>query len=394
MVTREAIRLWKNSNEFLQSIDTQYDDQFARSGAKIGQTLRIRLPNDYTVTTGPALSVQDTVEPSVTLAVATQKHVDVSFSSQERTMSIDDYSRRVMAPMVNNLAGAVAADIMSGAENICNLTANFDGGGNVLSPNATTWLNAGAILDLNSCPRGMRKIIMDPLTQARTVGSLSGLFNPQNVIGQQYRSGTMQEALGFDWKSDQTVIKHTTSNYSGAPTVSGAGQTGNTIVTSAIPGGYNVGDIITFTGVNAVNRITKETTGQLRQFVVTAPVPNNGTSVNIYPALIPASGGNKVQYQTVDVSPNNLAPIVPATLAASVYRKNFAFAPEAVTMVTADLEMPGGIQEGARESFDGISMRMITVYIPGTDQTVTRLDVLYGYYWVRPEWAVAVPDAI
>ena len=78
MITREAIRLWKNTNAFLQNIDTQYDDYYAQSGAKIGSNLRIRLPNDFVVTTGPGASVQDTAEQSVTLVLATQKHVDVS----------------------------------------------------------------------------------------------------------------------------------------------------------------------------------------------------------------------------------------------------------------------------------------------------------------------------
>src|ERR1700678_193465 len=95
MITREAVRLWKNTNAFLQNIDTQYDDSFAQTGAKVGTALRIRLPNDYTVRTGPAASVQDTAEQSTTLVLATQKGVDVSFSSVDRTMSLDDYSERV-----------------------------------------------------------------------------------------------------------------------------------------------------------------------------------------------------------------------------------------------------------------------------------------------------------
>ena len=113
MITREAVRLWKNSNAFVQHVDMQYDDSFAKTGAKIGSSLRIRLPNDFTVRTGPAAQIQDTAEQSTTLVLATQKGVDVSFNSVDRTMSLDDFSRRILAPMVNNLSGAVAADVMS-----------------------------------------------------------------------------------------------------------------------------------------------------------------------------------------------------------------------------------------------------------------------------------------
>lgn len=396
MITREAVRLWKNTNAFIQNIDQQYDDSFAKVGAKIGTQLRVRLPNDYTVRTGAAAQIQDTNEQSTTLVVATQKGVDVSFSSVDRTMSLDDYSERVLAPCINNLAGAIAADIMSGVEGgVCNLVSNTDSNGNIISPILATFLNAGATLDSNSAPTGRRKIVNDPYTQARTVGTLSGLLNPITDISRQYTTGTMAQAVGFEWMMDQTVIKHVTGSFS-AGTINGANQTGLTIAVNAITGTLALGDIITFANVNAVNRVTKQTTGQLRQFVVTAPVATNGTSISIYPAIVPpTSSGGQVQYQTTDSSPANGAAIVLATPASSIFRKNLAYTPEAITMATADLVLPQqGIVEGARESFDNISMRMITDYTVGTDQLITRLDVLYGYLYVRPEWAVAIADAI
>ena len=398
MITREAVRLWKNSNAFLQNVDMQYDDSFAVTGAKIGSTLRIRLPNDFTVTTGPALSVQDTNEQSTTLTLATQKHVDVSYSTADRTMSLDDYSQRVLAPMVNNLAGAVAVDIMSGSEGgICNFVANQDVNYNILSPNQTTYLNAGASLDLNSAPIANRKIVNSPRTEARVVGTLSGLLNPTSEISRQYVTGRMYDALGFIWMKDQTTITHTNGALAqGSATVNGAGQTGLSITVNSLAAGLNVGDIITIAGVYAVNRITKQSTGELRQFAVTATAASGATTISIYPAIVPAVGGQAVQYQTVTASPANSAAINPvAGLAASTqYRKNFAYAPEAVTLATADLEIPKGVHEAAREQFDGVSMRMITDYFIGTDQLITRLDVLYGYLWVRPEWAVVVADIV
>ncbi len=415
-ITREAVRLWKNSNEFIQHIDQQYDDQFAKTGAKIGTTCRVRLPNDFTVRTGPAASVQDTSEQQTTLTLSLQQGVDVSYSSVDRTMSLDDFSRRVLAPMVNNLAGAVAAQIMSGVEGpnnpnapiqafasgpgITQLVANFDGGGNVQTPIAQTWLTAGAKLDLMSAPRGRRKLILDPLTMARSVAGLAGLLNPQTNISEQYRSGQIaSNTLGFDWYQDQTVIKHTTGAYTAAQavaaTVNGAGQSGLQININALGGTFALGDIVTFINVNQVNRVTKISTQTPMQFVLTAAAAAGAVQLNIYPALIPFAAGNTpVQYQTVDNSPVNGADVIPATLSGSVYRKNFAFVPEAVTMATADLELPRGVHEAAREAFDGVSMRMISAYNIVSDQFITRLDVLYGYLWVRPEWACVIADVV
>ena len=100
-ITRLAVRLFKNSNAFIRNIDTQYDSQFAVEGAKIGDTLKIRLPNDYTVAEGPALSAQETNEQYTTLVVNRQAQVATTFSaarvevrksSRIHSMSVSDCS--------------------------------------------------------------------------------------------------------------------------------------------------------------------------------------------------------------------------------------------------------------------------------------------------------------
>ena len=153
MITRAAVSLFKNSNMFLKNMNTQYDNQFAQDGAKIGDPLRIRLPNDFTVRTGTALSVQDTAEKYTSLALQTQKGVDVSFSTAERTLKLDDYSERVLLPMMNNLAGGIASDVMSGfASSVSNFVHAVDGSSNTIAPTSTTILEAQAFLNDNSAP--------------------------------------------------------------------------------------------------------------------------------------------------------------------------------------------------------------------------------------------------
>lgn len=391
MITREAVRLWKNTNAFMRNLTTTYDDQYARAGAKIGSQLRIRLPVDLTVRTGAAASFQDVSEQFTTLTMATQQGVDLSFPSTDLTLSVDDFAERYLAPSVNNLAGQVATAIMSGSEGgVCNYIDN-ESGSAIITPTATTFLTANAILDTQSAPMMNHRVVVNPFTDARVTAALAGLFNPATEISEQYRSGGMKNALGLDWMKDQTVIMHTSGSFS-AGAISGANQTGTVLTTGAITGTLTKGDIITVAGVNGVNRVTKSSYGQLRQFVVTANVLSGATSIPIYPALIPGgSGGVQVQYQTVDVSPANSAAIALVSPASATYRKNIVFVPEAVTMATADLEIPPNVESG-RHEFDGVSMRMVRQYIVGTDQTGTRLDIVYGYLWIRPEWAVVVPD--
>lgn len=404
MITREAVRLFKNSNLFVQNLDTQYDSAFAVDGAKIGTALRIRLPNDYVPTDGPAMSLQDTTEQYTTLTVTSQKNIAVPFTTAERTMSLDDYAERVMAPIVNTLAGTVASTIMLGSEGgVCNFVSNVNGTNDIISPTSEQFLTANAILDNQSADQMSRNIVNDPITDARTTTSLQGLLNPSQEISAQFRTGMMKSGLGYDkWFRDQTTIKHTSGSFSAGGTVNGGGQSGSNVLVNAITGTLKAGDIVTFAGVYSVNRITKASNETLAQFVVTANVANGGTSIPVYPALTPGVvnaaatyGYDPVQYQTVTASPANGAAMVMATKSSEVYRKSIAYVKKAITMATADLVMPRkAVEECARAEFDGIAMRVLTDYLPNSDQLATRVDVLFGYKYIRPEWCCVVADKI
>lgn len=409
MITRYSIPLFLNSNQFMMSVNRDYDDRFGVEGAKIGAQLRVRIPNDYSVTDGPGLSLQDTIEQQVVLTVSTQRHVDIAFTTAERTLSIEDYAERFVMPRTNKLAGNVAQTLMFSSQGaVCNATANVDANNNILAINQAPVLNAGALLDDNSAPdmgtMDARKLANDPHTDAKLVTSLAGQFNPATTISGQFKTGTMKNALGFDMFRDQTVIKHTTGSATSA-TVSGANQTGTAITITALTGTLNQGDIITIAGVNAVNRTTFASTGLLRQFTVTANVPAGATSIPIYPALIPPASQiayanlpyTAQAYMTVTATPANNATITPFANASVTYRQSLAFQRDAVSLVIAPLWMPPngkGVVESARHEFDRCSLRSIVCYEPGTDQPIDRLDVLFGYFWPRGEWAVATCDSL
>lgn len=390
MITNEAVRLFSQSNAFLRNIDRQYDDQFARDGAKIGNTLRIRLPNDYTVGSGAAITPQGTTEQSVPLTVSTQKNVSVTFGAAEEAMSLDDYSERILAPAINRLAASVAADVMNLANSSANLVFPTNAGA-LVTPNAGDWLDAGARLDFNLSPRADRKIVLDPRTQARTISSLQGLFNPQVKISDQFETGLLtRDTLGFDWMYDQTIMVHQVGTFTSG-SVNGAAQTGSSLVVNSILGTLNKGDVITIAGVNAINRLTGLSQGESRQFVVTADVGSGATTIPIYPAIVPSPA----IFNTVDASPANSATISLVATPASRYRQNLAYYPEAFTLATADLAMPTqGVVASARAEYDGVALRMVKGYDIRTDELITRIDVLYGFAALRPEWATQVADIV
>jgi hypothetical protein len=388
-----AIPLFVNTNAFIKNLDRQYDSDFGKNGEKIGSTLRIRLPNDYTTNSGPAISVQDTAEVQTVLTMADQENIAVSFTTADLLLSMDDFSERILLPMMNNLAGKVAVNIMNNnALGICNMTANLDANGAILTPNDGTYLDAKATMALNSTPPSQQKIINDPRTEARVVTSLAGLLNPASAISDQYYEGVMYKALGATWYSDQTVIKALTGTCTTAA-VAGAGQTGPILTIAALTGTLLVGDIITIAGVNATNMVTKQDTGELRQFVITVEADANATTLNVFPSLIPAVNGQPVQYQTVEASPADGAVITPYLLPSVTYRNNFRYSPQAITMATGDLPLPAN-KVTARHKYDNVSMRMARDWMVGTDQEITRVDVLFGSLLIRPQWASRIPDKV
>lgn len=418
LITNQALALFLNSNAFVRNIDKHWSGEFGKPGAKIGDTLQIRKRADYTVRQGMTAAPQNTNEQELSLIVNTPAGVDLQFTSENLVLSVDQFSERYMDTAVDVLAGYVASQIMGGVEtggtaggtfggityapngfggipNIVNNTASgYNTGTATLSPTANSWLNAGAYLDIASCPPGDRNVIMSPFTQANTVSTLSGLFNSQNKISDQYETGMMgANTLGYGkWLSDQTVITHQTAAFSTLATVNGANQTGSAITVHALAGPLNVGDIISFTGVNFVNRVTKTDAGKLATFVITQANATSDTVVHIYPPLTPPSGGNPVQYQTVTNSPADSAPLTSPVAASQVYRKNFVFNPQACTAVFVDLptNMPG--TNSARQRMDGVSMRLLNYYLGASDEDSWRLDVLFGSVWPRPEWACIVTD--
>ena len=113
MITAKALAILHQRCNIIGAVNRQYDDSFANAGAKIGNTLRIRLPVQYAVSTTPALSLQNTVETFVSLPISNQYHVDFSFSSSELTLSIDDFSARYIEPAIAVLAANIEATFVN-----------------------------------------------------------------------------------------------------------------------------------------------------------------------------------------------------------------------------------------------------------------------------------------
>ena len=389
MITRKALEILENNLVIPRNVNRQYDDSFAVSGAKIGSTLRIRLPDRALVTDGAALQVQDDAEQSTTLTVSTQKHIGVNFTTAELTLSLDDFAERVLKPRISQLASSIDADVANAYKAIFN-TVGTPG----VSP-ATALVLLQAQQKLNESAAGMapRYATVNPAANAGLVNGLSGFFNPTDTISKQFKNGMMGTGvLGFDEiNMSQSIKVHTTGSRAGTILVNGAVSTQgqSTISIDGLTGATDtvtVGDVFTIAGVFAVNPQTRESTGSLQQFVVTAAqtgVSNALANMAISPAIFTSTSA----LATVDSFPADNAAVTFVGTASTSYPQNMIYHKDAITFATADLVMPQGVDMAARANHNGISMRVVRAYDINNDRMPCRIDVLYGFSTIRPQMA-------
>lgn len=389
-VTRKALMILHQKLNFVGNVNRQYDSQYAKTGAKIGNDLKIRLPNQYTVRTGRVIDVQDTAETSVTMTVATQKGVDMSFTSEELTMDIDDFSERILDPAMSVLAANIENDVMNVYKDVYQEVSDVGA-----SATTTDILAASRKLTDALTPSSNRCLNLNTQDNADLVDALKGLFNPQPELSKNYKEGMVaNQFLGFNKVYENTLWPiHTTGSDDGTGDhkVSAANQTGSSITHGSEGSGtLAVGDVISFAGCNRVHPETKADTGELMKFVVTSAMSATDTTVSISPAIV-TSGAT----QNVSASPTNGGAIwkresddSTAIGASADYKISLGFHKDAFAFATADLVMPNGVDFSAREVMDGISMRIVRQYDINNDNLPCRLDVLYGYKAIRPELAV------
>ena len=389
MITRKSLEILENNLVISRNVNRQYDDSFAVEGAKIGSTLRIRLPDRALVTDGAALQVQDDNEQYTTLTVSSQKHIGVNFTSAELTMQLDDFAERVLKPRVSQLASSVDADVATAYKGIYNSV------GTPGTTPATSFVLLQAQQKLNefATPMNPRYATVNPAANAGLVEGLKGLFNPTGTISRQFKNGMMGEGvLGIDEiNMSQSIVQHTTGVTPTAPivatTVTAQGSTSLAISFTSGSPTFKIGDVFTIAGVFAVNPQTRQTTGSLQQFVVTADVSvSSGTTATL--SISPAIYTSTNALATVNSFPAANAVLTFLGGSATAYPQNLIYHKDAITLATADLLLPQGVDMASRQVHNGISLRIVRQYDINNDRMPCRIDVLYGFNAIRPVTAV------
>jgi hypothetical protein len=385
MITRKALEILENNLVLTRTVNRQYDDSFAVEGAKIGSTLRIRLPDRALVTDGAALQVQDDNEQYTTLTVSSQKHIGVNFTTAELTMQLDDFAERVLKPRISQLASSIDADVANSFKYI---------GNSVGTPGTTpatslVLLQAQQKLNENAAVMAPRYATVNPAANAALIEGMKGLFNPVSAISKQFKNGMFGEGiLGYDeLNMSQSIKQFTTGSRAGTVTVSTSVTTeGSTSIVLTGLGSTTIkaGDVFTIAGVYAVNPQTRESTGSLYQFVALADVTASTTATVTVPAMYSASQA----LATVDALPVSGKAVTFFGAASTQYPQNMIYHKDAIAFATADLLLPQGVDMASRQVHNGISLRVVRQYDINNDRLPCRIDVLYGYSVIRPQMAV------
>lgn len=385
-VTREALRILHQKLNFIGNVNRTYDDSFAKTGAKIGDSLKIRLPNQYTVRSGATLSAQDTVESSTTLQVATQKGVDLNFTSVDLTLSLDDFSKRILDPAMSVLAANIESDALS---MMLDVYQNVNNIGSALTFGKV--MSSRKVLNDSLAPMDNdRTMLLNTQDNVDLVDALKGLFQDSTAIKEQYREGSMGRTGGYNFFENTLIQNQATGTAAAATgyTVNGAvtanGSAAVTVATGATT--FKKGDIITFVGCNRVHPETKLDTGVLQPFVVAADYAGGAGSLSISPAIYTSTGRQNV----VAAGIANGVAVAKVGAASGLYKPSMAFHKDAFAFATADLVMPGGVDFASRQVQDGLSMRIVRAYDINNDKFPCRLDILYGFKTIRPELAARI----
>jgi hypothetical protein len=388
MITRKALEILENNLVLTRNVNRQYDDSFAVEGAKIGSTLRIRLPDRALVTDGAALQVQDDNEQFTTLTVSTQKHIGVNFTSAELTMQLDDFAERVLKPRISQLASSIDADVANAYKSIGNTV----GTPGTTPATSLVLLQAQQKLNENAAVMSPRYATVNPAANAGLVEGMKGLFNPTDTISRQFKNGMMgMGVLGFDEiNMSQSIKQHSTGTRAATGTVTAAAVTaeGSATLTLTVGTGETiaVGDVFTIADCFAVNPQTRESTGSLFQFVALASTTATTTATV---TVAPMYSANHA-LATMLTLPANAKAVVFVGAASTQYPQNLVYHKDAITFATADLLLPQGVDMAARAVHNGISLRVVRQYDINNDRMPCRIDVLYGFSTIRPQMACRI----
>ncbi len=412
-VVKETSRIAQNTLKFGANCTRKYSADFKAGGAKVGSGFSLRLPQRYATTKGQAFQQQGITDVTVRFNITDQANVGISWSVFDEQFSIEEKRTRYIKPASVQLANTIDYD---GLSRMTPLVAHSVGTPGTTPTSYQTYLDAVTKLRNVAVPDDNLVAILSPNMTATLVGSNTTVFNPAAMVSENIRSGQFSDGkngLGIDeWYYDQNTWQRTTgSSTTFTPLVNQAtfanGMT--TVVTDGQASSattYQIGDKFTIANVNEINPQNYASTGQLMQMTITAATTSSGVNATLtfQPPLIEVgSGPIPNALANVDALPADNAAIIPlgstittgsGTWTATPTRQAIVYNREAFVMGMVDPggpEMfPGAEASTVSDAETGWAATYVRQFNAQSYQSISRLDVFYGWLAYRPDWACVV----
>ena len=357
VIAVEALRILRSNILFADLVHKDFSSEFA---AKIGDTVNVRKVTPLkSKNFKDKIEIQDINQGSVPVRLDRIRDTSVAITSKEMSLTISDFSKQVLEPMLLGIAQDVDADIaaaiVSYAGKVNTATAE--------PKDLADIAGLAKVLDNKKAPKNDRSLVFAVDHKYRY--ALTENLSHVSYAGD---NATLREALlgriyGFDTYMSQNNVDTTAETAGTATSYKVAGSVGaKTVALSSVnaaTGTIKAGDGFIFEG--HLYRFTADAT---------------------------ASGG-AVASVTID---QPLHKEIKTTDEVTLVNKpvSVAFQKEGVAFVTRPLELPQGAARAYVANADGFSVRVVIDYDIETKTDICSVDILYGIAKLNEDLIVAL----
>lgn len=393
-LANESLYSLTNPMSVSKNMNTDYIQEYERDFA-VGETIRIPYPQRYAAVNGFAYSPQALNRKHATVTIDQPIQVSFEWNTIEQALKLtrgrEKIKKEVIDPAMNEMRQQIESRAALFAYQNC---PNIVG---VLGTDPTSFSSSSGaarrILVEQSCvDDGDWGAHVTPSYMQALKAAQITYFNPQVDVSKAFRKGIIGSADNFDFHENVSLQSHTAGTIASTFTVSGAGQSGNSLLVNCTSGDVvNQGDVIGIGNCYPVNPSTRRAiqVANTKTVVVSTTTTSTGATMTI--PLVPTGPGGAIagpgdQYQNISALPANGATLTlfPGTSSPngkiginSLYMQRDAFA-----LVGIPLGVPtegAEIAKQVRDPDSNLSVAVIRMFDPVERKWINRFDCLIGF---------------
>lgn len=386
-VAMEILRLLLNKLVCTEYFNRQWQKEFEQEFA-VGSTVTIKFPQRFKTASGMGYAPQAINRISTTVALDQWVQIAFEWDDYERAVKLERGEAQLRENYWDPAAEAMAQDFDSRAAQWAYQNASNVVGALGTDPTSVqTYYQARQRLLEKAASPGKRGALISSSMMTSLGTNITSIFNPADEVTKMFKEGAIGKLANMMFYESQSLYSHTAGTWAGAVTVTGAGQSGNSLIITAGAGDtFNKGDKFSILNVNAVNPMTYRVAGvaQAQQFTITQDFTAAGGGADVI-NFLPAIYGPGSQYQNVTALPAAGAALTlwPGTTSPNgkVGTVGLALAPRAFAMVGAKLYVPKAVEMAgaAQDPRSGISVRKVKAWDPVRSLQINRMDSLLGF---------------